>query len=88
MTDYSTWDRQTLEALARDLADDNLALRADLRTAMVGWRWAALSAPAPIMRPEFVEGLLREGSGPALAVLPGDLDQLDGGVAEGVSARR
>ena len=87
MTDFSTWSRENLEALAADLADENRALRADLKTAMVGWRWAALKPPAPIMGAAFVESLLREGGGPAFAVLPRDLDQLDGGVAEGVSAR-
>jgi hypothetical protein len=32
--DFSTWDRQTLERFAREAADENAVLRADLRTAL------------------------------------------------------
>lgn len=59
MTDFSTWTRENLERFAADAASQNRTLRADLDTALAGWRWAALSAPAPIMRPEFVDALLR-----------------------------
>lgn len=30
-TDFSAWERKTLEAFARDAADENLVLRADIK---------------------------------------------------------
>lgn len=37
-TDFSTWERATLERLARELADENEQLKKDLKTAMTAWR--------------------------------------------------
>ena len=37
-TDFSTWDRATLEKLARDALDANEILKADLKTALATWR--------------------------------------------------
>lgn len=37
-TDFSTWDRVTLEKLARDALDANEVLKADLKTAIAAWR--------------------------------------------------
>lgn len=37
-TDFSTWERDTLERLARELADENEQLKADLKTALTAWR--------------------------------------------------
>ncbi|WP_395026553.1 hypothetical protein [Comamonas odontotermitis] len=37
-TDFSTWQRETLERFAREVADENLQLRADVRTALNGYR--------------------------------------------------
>ncbi len=37
-TDFSTWQRETLERFAREVADENLQLRADVRTALDGYR--------------------------------------------------
>lgn len=76
MTDFSTWNRKTLEEFAAQANDENRALRADLKLAIAGWRWAAVKPPAPIMGAAFVESLLREGGGPAFKVLPGEGDQL------------
>ena len=36
--DFSVWDRATLERFARDVADQNLQLRADVRTALNAYR--------------------------------------------------
>jgi hypothetical protein len=38
MTDFSTWDRLTLERFARQTTDDNEQLKADLKTALAAWR--------------------------------------------------
>lgn len=43
-TDFSTWDRQTLERFAREAADENRELRADLRAALDAYR-RVVSAP-------------------------------------------
>lgn len=36
--DFSAWSRATLERFARDVADQNLQLRADVRTALDAYR--------------------------------------------------
>ena len=64
MTDFSTWDRQVLEHLAAELTEENAQLRADLKEALLGWRWAAITVPAPIMTAAFVNSLLKETHGP------------------------
>jgi hypothetical protein len=38
--DFSTWDRLTLERFAREAADENRELRADLRAALDAYRQA------------------------------------------------
>ena len=38
MTDFSTWERKTLEQLARDLLMQNAYLRADVQTLLAAWR--------------------------------------------------
>lgn len=43
-TDFSTWDRSTLERFAREAADENRELRADLRTALDAYRVLVVSA--------------------------------------------
>ena len=42
-TDFKTWDRNTLEQFARQSADENVALKADLKTALTAWREAVKS---------------------------------------------
>ncbi len=92
MTDLSTWDRAVLEELAAELNAENAQLRADLKEALLGWRWAAVTAPAPIMTAAFVDGLLRalgsndasERGEPALMVLARRVDQLEAGGPKGV----
>lgn len=37
-TDFSTWDRETLERFARQAADENRQLREDLRVALDAFR--------------------------------------------------
>lgn len=37
-TDFSTWERATLEKLATDLMAQNEQLAKDLKTALVAWR--------------------------------------------------
>lgn len=37
-TDFSTWERTTLEQFARQAADENRELRADLRLALDAYR--------------------------------------------------
>jgi hypothetical protein len=37
-TDFKTWDRGALEQFARQAADENLVLRAQLRDALAAWR--------------------------------------------------
>lgn len=37
-TDFSTWQRETLEQFARQAADENKQLRQDLRTALDAYR--------------------------------------------------
>jgi hypothetical protein len=46
-TDFSTWDRPTLERFAREAADENRELRADLRAALDAYRFAVSEAPPP-----------------------------------------
>jgi hypothetical protein len=36
--DFSVWDRKTLEQFARDAADENAALKADLKLLLAAWR--------------------------------------------------
>lgn len=36
--DFSIWDRETLERFAREAADENRELRADLRAALDAYR--------------------------------------------------
>lgn len=36
--DFTTWDRATLERFAREAADENRELRADLRAALDAYR--------------------------------------------------
>lgn len=38
MTDFSTWDRTTLERLARELLTENKQLKADVQTLLATWR--------------------------------------------------
>ena len=38
MTDFSTWERKTLEQLAGDLLMQNAYLRADVQTLLAAWR--------------------------------------------------
>tara|TARA_R110000796_G_scaffold5791_4_gene21231 strand:+ start:260 stop:439 length:180 start_codon:yes stop_codon:yes gene_type:complete len=38
MTDFSTWERKTLEQLARDLLTQNAHLRADVQMLLAAWR--------------------------------------------------
>lgn len=38
MADFARWDRETLERLAAELADENRGLRADLRAALDAYR--------------------------------------------------
>ena len=38
MTDFSTWERKTLEQLARDLLTQNAYLKADVQTLLAAWR--------------------------------------------------
>ena len=38
MSDFSTWERKTLEQLARDLLTQNAYLRADVQTLLAAWR--------------------------------------------------
>ena len=38
MTDFKTWQRETLEQFARDAAADNLQLKADVQTLLAAWR--------------------------------------------------
>jgi hypothetical protein len=44
-TDFSNWSRRTLEQFARQAADENLALRHDLKLALEAWREAVKKAP-------------------------------------------
>ena len=37
-TDFTGWQRGTLERFAREVADENLLLRADLKTVLGAWR--------------------------------------------------
>ena len=37
-TNFSMWDRVTLEQFARDVANENMHLKADLQTALAAWR--------------------------------------------------
>lgn len=37
-TDFSTWDRKTLEQFARDAADENLLLREQTALLIAAWR--------------------------------------------------
>jgi hypothetical protein len=37
-TDFTAWERKTLEAFARQAADDNLVLRADNKVLLEQWR--------------------------------------------------
>jgi hypothetical protein len=37
-TDFSTWNRKTLEDFARDAATENAILREDLKAALAAWR--------------------------------------------------
>ena len=37
-TDFSTWDRKTLEQFAREIADENAALKTDLKLLLAVWR--------------------------------------------------
>lgn len=37
-TDFSTWTRETLEKLARELMDENEVVKQDLKTALSAWR--------------------------------------------------
>jgi hypothetical protein len=37
-TDFSTWERKTLEDFARTAADENAILRQDLKAALAAWR--------------------------------------------------
>lgn len=46
-TDFRTWDRTTLEQFARQSADENAALQADLKTALAAWREAIKSKEIP-----------------------------------------
>lgn len=39
-TDFSAWSRPTLEQFARQVADENLVLRDDLKNALAAWRQA------------------------------------------------
>ena len=41
-TDFRTWDRETLERFARQAANENAALQADLKVALQAWRKAEL----------------------------------------------
>lgn len=43
-TDFRGWSREGLEHFARQAADENLVLRADLKAALEGWRRAVLTA--------------------------------------------
>ena len=38
MSDFSTWERKTLEQLAGDLLMQNAYLRADVQTLLAAWR--------------------------------------------------
>ena len=38
MADFSTWERKTLEQLARDLLTQNAYLKADVQTLIAAWR--------------------------------------------------
>lgn len=38
MTDFSTWERATLEQFARESTEENLQLKEDLKTALAAWR--------------------------------------------------
>lgn len=44
MTDFKDWKRETLEQFARQVADENLQLREDLKAALAAWR-QALTTP-------------------------------------------
>lgn len=44
-TDFRMWDRAVLERFARQAADENKQLRADLRAALDAWRAAVKEAP-------------------------------------------
>ena len=44
-TDFTNWERSTLERFARQVADDNLVLRTDLKVALAAWRGAVKGAP-------------------------------------------
>lgn len=37
-TDFKTWERETLERFAREVADENKALREELALALEAWR--------------------------------------------------
>lgn len=45
--DFSKWERATLEAFARQAADENRELREDLKAAMAAWRQAVTSPLRP-----------------------------------------
>lgn len=44
-TDFTTWRRDTLEQFARQVADENLVLRDDLKNALAAWRQAVANKP-------------------------------------------
>ena len=37
-TDFSVWDRETLERFAREIADENATLKTDLKLLLAAWR--------------------------------------------------
>lgn len=37
-TDFTKWQRENLERFAREVADENLVLRHDLKVALAAWR--------------------------------------------------
>ena len=43
-TDFATWDRVMLEQFARQVADENLQLKEDLKAALAAWRTELLKA--------------------------------------------
>ena len=44
--DFTLWQRENLEAFARQAADENKTLREDLKLAMEAWRKSLLTPPA------------------------------------------
>lgn len=62
-TDFTKWARPNLEAFARQAADENLLLRAevaqlktDLATALAAWRKCEAAAPAPLVTVGYQHG--------------------------------